>query len=309
MEKRTALITGVAGFIGRYTARHFFERGYSVTGIDIRSPENAPTAFLTSYHQLNLPNPALETLLQQIQPEVCIHCAGRASVGLSVTDPVPDFYSASTLVFETLRAIRESAPACKFLFLSSAAVYGNPSSLPVSEDQPAAPISPYGFHKLQAEIVCQEFAQVYGLSTASTRIFSAYGPGLRRQVVWDICRKVFAGGPLVLQGINQESRDFIHARDIVRAFDTLIQKAPFHGEVYNLACGQEVTIHDLAREILDCLRQERQIIFNGDLPQGVPARWQADISKIKALSYHPEIRLEDGLRATAQWCRAELLGD
>src|SRR5438552_189686 len=77
-------------------------------------------------------------------------------------------------------------------------------------------LSPYGYHKRQAELICEEFSRVYALPTAVARIFSAYGPGLRRQVVWDICEKALATGKLELRGTGAESRDFIHAADIAR---------------------------------------------------------------------------------------------
>jgi nucleoside-diphosphate-sugar epimerase len=95
---------------------------------------------------------------------------------------------------------------------------------------------------------------VYGLATASVRIFSAYGPGLRRQVLWDICQKVITQKTLILQGTGQESRDFIHALDIAKAFRVIACDAPMQGEVYNLASGQEVTVRELATLVLKHFR-------------------------------------------------------
>lgn len=86
------LITGVAGFIGRYVARYFIERDWSVIGIDNSPPENAPLASLKAYHRLRLPDPTLATLIASHSPQVLIHCAERASVGSSITDPTADFY-------------------------------------------------------------------------------------------------------------------------------------------------------------------------------------------------------------------------
>jgi len=212
---KIVLITGVAGFIGRYVARHFSSQGWSVIGIGTSPPENAPLANLTKYFCLKLPSSDLNEILQKHPPLICIHCAGRASVGLSISEPSLDFYTNSVITFELLNAIRLHASNCKLIFLSSAAVYGNPQLLPVSETQTVAPISPYGFHKLMCEQMCLEFTKVYGLQTASLRIFSAYGPGLRRQVVWDICQKAITQGSLLLQGTGQESRDFIHALEDV----------------------------------------------------------------------------------------------
>ena len=305
---QTVLITGVAGFIGRYVARHFSEQGWSVIGIDNAPSENAPTANLNAYHRLQMPDVALNGFLQAHQPDVCIHCAGRASVGLSMTDPLADFYANPVLTFEMLNALRLSTPDCRFIFLSSAAVYGNPESLPISETQSTIPLSPYGFHKLQGEQLCLEFAKVYGLSTASVRIFSAYGPGLRRQVVWDICQKALTQTTVQLQGTGQESRDFIHAIDIAKALLVVATSAEMRGEVYNLASGREVKIAELGKLVFDALDHQGQLTFDGIIPKGNPLNWQADITKLESIGFTPNVPLEQGIKVFTNWCRAELIG-
>jgi UDP-glucose 4-epimerase len=305
---KTVLITGVAGFIGRYVARYFSEQGWSVIGIDNSPPENAPLANLAAYHQLQLPSSNLNSLIKDNLPQVCIHCAGRASVNLSVTNPGADFYGNTILTFELLNALRLNAPECRFIFLSSAAVYGNPESLPVSEKQLCAPLSPYGFHKLQCEQICLEFTKVYKLPTASLRIFSAYGPGLRRQVLWDICQKAIAQSSLSLLGTGKESRDFIHALDIAKALNVVAESAPMQGEVYNLGTGREVCIDELAYLILDALELDCPLQFDGAVPVGTPLNWQADVSKLISLGFTASVPLERGVKTFANWCRAELIG-
>lgn len=307
-QSKSVLVTGVAGFIGRYVARHFSEQGWSVFGIDNAPPENSPLSNLSAYHRLQLPNTALSSILQQESPQACIHCAGRASVGLSMTEPAADFYASTMLTFELLNALRLNAPRCRFILLSSAAVYGNPQTLPVSETHVPNPISPYGFHKWQCEQLCLEFAKVYHLPTASLRIFSAYGPGLRRQVLWDMCQKVITQNSLTLQGTGKESRDFIHALDIAKALSVVATSAPMQGEVYNLGTGQEVAIAQLAHIVLEALDAQYNPVFDGVVPPGTPLNWQADISKLKALGFTASVPLERGVKTFANWCRAELVG-
>ncbi len=305
-RKKIALITGVAGFLGRYTAQHFSEQGWIIIGIDSIPTENAQSSLLSSYYSLKLPDTALYDILRKHAPDVCIHCAGSASVGLSVSNPMRDFYANTVLTFEVLNALRLHAPRCQFILLSSAAVYGNPVSLPVRETHSPAPISPYGFHKWQCEQLCQEFAEVYGLPTASLRIFSAYGPGLHRQVLWDICRKVITMNALMLQGTGNESRDFIHALDIARAIQIVSSKAPMRGEVYNIASGREVTIQELANMVINALDSPISLQFDGVLPAGTPLNWHADISKLSSLGFSGSITLQQGIKSFANWCRAEL---
>ncbi|MEA5536088.1 NAD-dependent epimerase/dehydratase family protein [Crocosphaera sp. XPORK-15E] len=307
-ESKTILITGVAGFLGRYIARHFFEEHWTVIGIDNSSPENAPLSYLAKYDRFHLPNTGLSSLLQEYSPRVCVHCAGRASVGLSISDPAADFYGNSVITFEMLNALRVYAPNCRFIFLSSAAVYGNPASLPVSESQPPAPLSPYGFHKWQGEQLCLEFAQVYSLPTASLRIFSAYGAGLRRQVIWDICQKALTEHKLILKGTGQESRDFIHAFDIAKAVHLVATSAVMKGEVYNLGSGREATITVVATLIVQALGISLDLQFDGIVPPGTPRCWKASITKLQELGFSPSIPLEKGIESFISWSRAELVG-
>ncbi|MBD1874000.1 NAD-dependent epimerase/dehydratase family protein [Nodosilinea sp. FACHB-131] len=308
MSSQPVLVTGAAGFIGRYVVRHFMEQGWTVVGIDNSPPENAPLENLTVYHRLQLPDSSLKSILQGTSPQVFIHCAGRASVGLSVKAPEADFYGNTVLTFELLNALRLYAPQCRFILLSSAAVYGNPASIPISEDQLTAPISPYGFHKLQCEQICLEFNKLYQVPTAAVRIFSAYGPGLRRQVLWDICQKAIVHHSVQLQGTGQESRDFIHALDIAKALFTIANAAVMKGEAYNLAAGREVTIAELAGLVLAALEYQGELKFDGKVPIGNPLHWQADISRLQALGFTPSVALERGVRTLANWCRAELVG-
>jgi UDP-glucose 4-epimerase len=303
--KQTVLITGVAGFLGRYAARHFAKQGWTVIGFDEVPPENVRMADV-KYVRSQLPGAALEEALRTLAPGACVHCAGRASVGLSMEQPSADFHGNTLLVCEILDALRRHAPRCRFLLLSSAAVYGNPTSLPVTEQHDVKPLSPYGYHKRQAELLCEEFSRIYGLPTACARIFSAYGPGLRRQVVWDICERVLTSGQLALRGTGAESRDFIHAADIAHGLYLLATEAPCVGEIYNLASGREVTVAELATTLLASLNSKVKPGFDGRATPGDPLHWKADISKIAALGFSPAIPLEEGLRTVATWCAAEL---
>jgi UDP-glucose 4-epimerase len=303
---RTVLIVGVAGFLGRYAAREFVRAGWRVVGIDDVPPENAPPEIV--YRRLHLPAPSFEELLAADPPDACIHAAGRASVPLSMTEPAADFYDGVVLTFFLLEALRRRVPACRVVFLSSAAVYGNPPSLPVNEAHPIAPLSPYGYHKRQCELLIEEFARLYAQPALVVRIFSAYGPGLRRQVVWDICSRALGAERLLLRGSGDESRDFIHAADVARALVLLVECAPSEGEIYNLATGRETTIRELAEVLLAHLGLAITAEFDGCSAPGDPRNWRADIARIQTLGFRPTVALEDGLRGAAVWTLAELRG-
>lgn len=302
------LITGVSGFLGRALARHFAWQGASVFGIDRLAAENASRADLKAYAALTLPEARFERLLDDWRPEAVIHCAGRASVPKSMENPADDYQEGPALTFYVLDSIRRITPECGFVLLSSAAVYGNPGKLPIPEDSPLMPVSVYGYHKWQSELLCKEFTSMYGLKTVSARIFSAYGPGLRRQVMWDVVRKALTCSTVQLEGTGQESRDFIHTEDIVRGLELIMDNATMQGEVYNLASGQETKIVDLAALLLDSLNSKSTIVFSGQSPSGVPKNWRADIGLMRTFGFAPQISLDSGARNFAQWARSELQG-
>ena len=306
--RETVVLTGAAGFIGRHVARALEAADFRVIGIDLAPPENAPTGMLSSYEPWRLPDPRLLDLLETERPFGMVHCAGRASVPMSFEDPASDFRSGTVLTFEMLEALRKKAPRCRFVFLSSAAVYGEPQALPVNESACVKPISPYGYHKRHGELLCEEYRELYGIPTSSLRIFSAYGPGLRRQVVWDLCHQALTRGTLVLKGTGAESRDFIHVRDVAAAVVLVLQEAPMVGEAYNVASGEELSIRDLAQKIASVLDLDVAPEFDGIVPTGNPLNWRADISKIESLGFSSKLTFDRGLAGFATWCRSELCG-
>lgn len=306
MAQPILLLTGASGFLGRWIAKAAIEAGVAVHGVDMVAPENAPA--LTSYTRLMLPNESLRDLVAHTRPTLCVHCAGRASVALSAEEPTADYQAGPGVTFHLLEILRTTAPKCRLIFISSAAVYGNPTRLPVAETESPSPLSPYGFHKWQCEILCREYAEVFNLRTLSLRIFSAYGPGLRRQVLWDICRKIISGEPLALRGTGVESRDFIHTMDMAAAVMLVASRGNFTGEVYNLASGEEVSIRDLAVGISTHLGSNISPVFDGQRAVGDPLNWRADVSKLRDLGFLTRVALADGVKSYAHWAAAELRG-
>jgi len=302
--QRSVIITGVSGFLGGYIANEFHNQGYLVIGVDGNGKGAVHNPRISRHEAMAIPSLEFNSLLTETDPDMLINCAGRASVGLSISNPSLDYYGNTALVFELLEAVRLYAPSCRFIMLSSAAVYGNPGILPINERLMCEPVSPYGFHKLQAEMLCREFSTIYGLKTTIARIFSAYGPGLRRQVIWDIYRKSASGSPVELMGTGAETRDFIHAEDVAIAIRILAERAECKGEAYNLATGQEVSIRQLADLLLACLGDGPQARFNGTRDQGNPSNWRADISKLESLGFVPSIPLEEGVQGFLSWCRS-----
>jgi UDP-glucose 4-epimerase len=233
--------------------------------------------------------------------DLCINCSGAASVPDSLTDPMKDYNLNTINVFKILDSLRRIRPECKFINLSSAAVYGNPGKLPIREDFAQRPLSPYGFHKVLAEQICNEFRALYGIRTCSLRIFSAYGPGLRKQIFWDLYKKIKSGQPFTLYGTGNESRDFIYILDIVKAIELVYKHAPFDAEVINVANGEEIRIRDAVTSFAGLFNSEISFSFSGDSRKGDPLNWKADIKILTSFGYKKSVDLESGLKKYLDW--------
>jgi UDP-glucose 4-epimerase len=247
-----------------------------------------------------LPSPDLEGLIKTFQPDYCIHCAGSASVGYSMQNPGVDFNSGPPVVFHLLDSIRKVESGCKTIFLSSAAVYGNPNQLPILEDSSLNPVSPYGYHKSMCEDLMKEFHTIYGLDHVILRIFSCYGTGLRKQLLWDVCNK-FKKGEAVFFGTGQETRDFIHVKDLASLI-ALIIKNGIVNKTINVGSGLETRIADVVALLAKSLNYSKNnISFNGDTKLGDPLKWKAEVSKISDLGFRPSISLKEGIQQYADW--------
>lgn len=295
------LIVGSKGFIGSHLVNYFQNRENDVWQSDVIVDYKT-----SQYIQIDASNSDFNVVFQRQAYDVCINCSGAASVPDSLNNPHRDFLLNAVNVYAMLNAIRLHCPSCRFINLSSAAVYGNPQVLPVAETASIAPMSPYGRHKVIAESICREFVQEFGLRTCSLRIFSAYGKGLCKQIFWDMNRKMTDTTESVFFGTGDETRDFIHIHDIVQAVDLVIKNADFKGEAINVANGEATTIYEVANLFADIKGYKGKIIFNGSVREGDPRFWQADISTLKSWGYKQTISLEQGLRNYIKWVEDQL---
>lgn len=302
----SCLVTGAHGFLGSRIVAEFGSAGYRTIGVDRGGalPQGGGSG-LDTYFSMDLPSPALADLLTAEAPDVIVHTAGPASVADSMIRPIDDFHGTVGVLLGLLDAVRLGSPRSRVVILSSAAVYGNPTRLPVREDAEIAPVSPYGFHKRISEDLLQEYAQVYGVRSCAARVFSAYGPGLRRQLMWDVCQKGLAGPQVTLFGTGEETRDFIHVADVASAVRTLAQKADMNGEPYNVASGVQTTIASIADSLVAQLGPDHLVSFSGEQRPGDPLYWQADVSAIAALGFSQRVTLSDGVAQYARWCLQE----
>jgi dTDP-glucose 4,6-dehydratase/UDP-glucose 4-epimerase len=292
------LVFGCGGFIGSHLVDYLTGRGWEVTGTDVCEPK-------ASRQWRFVPARLDEQFFVEVLADsysVCINCAGAASVPQSFNEPLVDFDLNARLVVQILSGIRAAHPSCRYINLSSAAVYGNPTRLPIVESMPCGPISPYGIHKHLSELICHEFSELFGIQTTSLRIFSAYGPGLRRQLLWDMFQKSFGGnGEIELFGTGKESRDFIYIDDLVRAIECIAQQPRFEYSAINVASGEESTIAEVAEMFCDSLPTVSRYRFTGVEKLGDPGRWVADVGILQSLGFETRTRLREGIAKYVDW--------
>jgi UDP-glucose 4-epimerase len=295
------LVLGSEGFIGNSLVTHFIRIGYTVIGCDLYET-SARGGY--KYFKVSRLSPEWEDVFTNEKYDYCINAAGSGNVPYSMTHPFADFEANTLDTIRILDAIRRHNPACRYLHISSAAVYGNPDRLPIGEDAVLHPMSPYGWHKLMSEKICVEYHTIFGVATAITRPFSVYGPGLRKQLFWDLFHKcINSNGTVELWGTGNESRDFIFIDDLVESFHLILEKAPMEGEIYNIASGTETTIARVVELFLSNLDQPPVVKFNNQVRQGDPLNWRADIGSLINIGFSQDVPIKEGVSKVIRWMK------
>ncbi len=292
------LIVGSKGFIGSHLTTYLKNKNYIVVECDVVVDYITP-----NYFQVDASNSDYREVFLKHQIDVCVNCSGAASVPDSFRHNFRDFTLNVSNLYRLLHTIKEIQPNTSFINLSSAAVYGNPKSLPINENEELRPISPYGLHKKQAEEICLEFYRYFEIKTISLRIFSAYGEGLRKQLFWDLFQKSKHLQTVKLLGNGQESRDFIHVFDICRAIQMVMENATFSGLKINIANGEEICIKDACNVFFKSMDSAINFEFNGKTRGGDPTNWKADIGRLKTMGYSKSISLEEGIKRYVKWIK------
>lgn len=294
------LIIGSEGFIGSHLVNFFRNKQFTVTSADIVL-KNEP-----GYILINPELPSFSNLFQHNKYDVCINASGAANVQFSFTYPHADYTLNAANVYSILEAIRQYNAGCRFINLSSAAVYGNPKQLPVNELAEIMPTSPYGFHKYYSEQVCREFSFLFGIKTISLRIFSAYGPGLKKQLFWDLYQKAKQSkGSFPVFGSGKETRDFIYIDDLTEAVHCVIKQDYFNGGHVNIASGVAVTIKEVVLEFIKNFDTGLAPDFSDQAKQGDPLYWQADITLLKSFGFINKYSIQQGIKETVDWLKKQ----
>lgn len=300
-------ITGAQGFIGRHLAYGLAGHGHAVSGIGHGPWPQSEAAKCGVRRWLNgdIHSSNLQQLLRDDgAPDLIFHLAGGSSVGAAIFSPHEDFARTVATTAELLDWLRLEARSTRLVAISSAAVYGAGHTGPIGEDQARVPFSPYGYHKLMMESLCRSYAATYGLQTVVVRLFSVYGSGLKKQLLWDLCTKMASGvSQLELGGTGEELRDWTEVRDVVRALELTIDLALKANDmpVINVGTGRATSVREIAAQVLECWPTQVEVEFNGRSRPGDPFSLVADVSALRTMGFEWSIPVERGIRDYIQW--------
>jgi UDP-glucose 4-epimerase len=305
-----ALVTGGAGFIGSHLVDLLVDRDVEVLVVDDLSSGSldnlagARRRGRVAVHVMDVQAPELRAVASRFRPEVVYHLAAQANVSRSIDDPVADAGVNVVGTVNLLEAARASG-ARKVVAASSAAVYGNPKRLPVTERTPQHPQSPYGVSKKVMEDYLRLYRSRYDLPYVLITPANVYGPrqdpGLEGGVVAIFVKAMLDGRRPTIYGDGGQTRDFVYVEDLVDAFG----RAASAGDAVrvNAGSGTETTVialYDLIAELTGYgTRPDFAAPRTGDIVRSV-----LDPSKAReALGWEPWTSLRDGLEATVEWYR------
>jgi UDP-glucose 4-epimerase len=304
---RQVLVTGAKGFIGRHAARALAAAGCSVTGIGhgAWSEADARAFGVSRWIDTDITLDALNAMAIDGPNDCVVHCAGSGAVSYSYARPWEDFQRATVTTAAVLEWIRNRVePRPRLVLVSSAAVYGDQGDTEATETSVRSPISPYGFHKQAAEMLCESYSRFFEVPVSIVRLFSVYGEGLRKQLLWDALNK-FGRGESQFFGTGNELRDWIHVDDAASLLAAAGLASQSIFEVYN-GGAEHATTRDVLARLAGAYGHGPSIVFNGESHKGNPGRLTAQCGHTtRLLDWMPKVRLEDGLARYVAWFKEQ----
>ncbi len=289
------LVTGSSGQLGSYLCEMLMRR-HEVVGFDIRTQPYAVLKQSSVVGDIQRPGDVRKALGGV---DAVIHSAAQVSVDRSIQDPITD---ASVNVLGTVSVLHESAKAGvrKFVYISSAAIFGRPKYLPVDEEHPTHPMSNYGVSKLAGEKYVLAYANMSHMEVVSVRPFNFYSVRADPQspysgVITKFVSRLRTGFPPIIEGDGKQTRDFIHTRDVAEMISLVLEKDGLGGQVLNCGSGVSTSILELARKAIQVSGRDLEPIFTtpriGDIRDSL-----CNVTKSRELlGFRAKISLEEGL--------------
>ena len=304
------LVTGGAGFIGSHICNRLLKEGHEVICLDNFDPyydpglkrENVKPFLENGKFDLIEGDIRDRSLVQEIMGrdmDYVFHYAAQAGVRISIENPLKTHEINTTGLLNILQACLDSHVK-KVVCASSSSVYGEVRYLPLDEEHPKMPVSPYGVSKLAGEHYCRVFSEVHDLRITVLRPFTVYGPRMRPDAAIAIfTERALKNHTIEVFGSGDQTRDFTYIDDVVEA--TILAMERGDGEVYNIASGARISINELAEKIIEAVGSKSKIVHTPP-PKGDAPHTLANVEKAaKELGYNPQVDLNRGLQRYIEW--------
>ncbi len=312
MRLEKVLVTGGAGFIGSHVVDALIAQDLEVYVLDnLYSGKMGNIAQHLGKEEFHFikgdvrNREAVKLAVRDV--DAIIHEAALVSVTKSIEDP---HLTNEVNAVGTLNLLKAGLDAGvkRFVFASSAAVYGENGKLPKSEEMAPRPMSPYATSKLMAEKYCRSFYLTYGFEAISLRYFNVYGPrqtgGPYGSVIVNFVEALLENKPPTIYGDGHQTRDFVNIQDVVEATLLSLNRKGIAGEAFNIATGKPTTINELAEILLYIMGKRHLKPRHEEARPGDIMHSYADISKArKLLGYVPKVPLKEGLTKLVEWYR------
>jgi len=297
------LVTGGCGFIGSHTIDLLIKNGYDVLSIDLTLDKTKINGS-AKYVKGNILSKKLFDIFKKFSPSIVFHFAAQTNLRSSIEDPKKDAKLNILGTINVLEACRKYNVK-KIIYSSSAAVYGKPKYLPVDENHPTKPESPYGLSKLVGEMYIQLYNKLFGLDFTILRYSNVFGPRQNNRsdagVISVFINKILKNESPIIFGDGKQTRDFIFVEDVARANLLAIN---WKNDVYNISSSKEISVLDLFEKIRKILKKEIKPIFAE--PKKEVKRIFLSNKKAIKMGWKQEIDFEKGLKKTIEYFESNL---
>lgn len=297
------LVTGGAGFIGSHIVDQALEAGYEVCIVDdFSTGKREQVNPRASFYEMSITLSDIEHVFNKEKPDFVIHQAAQSSVPVSLKDPMDDATTNIVGTINLLEAARRHHVR-KFVYASSAAVYGEPQYMGVDEAHPKQPLSPYGISKYVPEFYFHAYHHLYGLAYTAFRYANVYGerqdPKGEGGVVSIFMDRALAGEELIVFGDGEQTRDFVYVQDVARA-NIMALTAGDH-EIFNLSTNQPTSVNQLIALMGETLGHEVAVRYEAPREGDIVHSYLDNKSAIQKLGWTPQYSLAEGLEKTLRY--------